>query len=155
MATRSGNPAELAQLWTVCKLVGLGILVNQHFAQITVVRACVRILSLLSRRVVRHLQCKGPSMLPTMNKAGDVLFVDKLTFKFRDVKRNEIVIAASPHKPGEEVCKRVIGLVSQRSPRFMPKHLHYYLEFTQPGDIIHVGGSHVRLKVCTNEARTC
>ena len=51
-------------------------------------------------------------MLPTMNRAGDVLFVDKLTFKFRDVRRNEIVIAASPHKPGEEVCKRVIGLVS-------------------------------------------
>lgn len=51
-------------------------------------------------------------MLPTINRAGDVLFVDKLSLHWRPVEHNEIVIAASPHKPGEEVCKRVLGLVS-------------------------------------------
>jgi len=105
----------------VCKLVGLGVMVNQHMAQITVVRARCGFCFMLPLKC-KLAQCKGPSMLPTMNRAGDVLFVDKLTFKFRDVRRNEIVIAASPHKPGEEVCKRVIGLVSALLRRLKPPH---------------------------------
>lgn len=51
-------------------------------------------------------------MLPTLHSTGDILFVDKLSLNWRPVQRDEVVVAASPHKLGETVCKRVLALVS-------------------------------------------
>jgi hypothetical protein len=68
-------------------------------------------------------QCQGPSMLPTLSDAGDVLMVDKLSMRWNPLKRNDIVVAKSPHRTGEDVCKRVLGMVCRSSATSVFCHL--------------------------------
>lgn len=56
-------------------------------------------------------QCQGPSMLPSLNARGDVVIIDKLSVQFTPLQRNELIVAKSPTKNGQKVCKRVIALV--------------------------------------------
>ena len=56
--------------------------------------------------VVSFEQVIGPSMEGTLN-AGDVTIVNKLVYKFRTIKRNEIV---SINQKDKIMVKRVIGL---------------------------------------------
>ena len=56
--------------------------------------------------VVSFEQVVGPSMKGTLN-AGDVTIVNKLVYKFRTIKRNEIV---SINQKDKIMVKRVIGL---------------------------------------------
>lgn len=56
--------------------------------------------------VVSFEQVIGPSMKGTLN-AGDVTIVNKLVYKFRTIKRNEIV---SINQKDKIMVKRVIGL---------------------------------------------
>ena len=56
--------------------------------------------------VVSFEQVIGPSMEDTLN-AGDVTIVNKLVYKFRTIKRNEIV---SINQKDKIMVKRVIGL---------------------------------------------
>lgn len=50
-------------------------------------------------------------MLPTLNAAGDVVFVDKLTMRWRPLQRGELIVAKSPTHEHQRVCKRVIAVV--------------------------------------------
>jgi len=50
-------------------------------------------------------------MLPTFNATGDVVFVDKLTKRWKPIERKELIVARSPVRGNERVCKRVIALV--------------------------------------------
>ena len=59
--------------------------------------------------------CMGPSMLPTLNSSGDILLVDRLSPRiWSDYECGEIVIAKSPTKPQQTVCKRIIAKEGQR-----------------------------------------
>lgn len=54
---------------------------------------------------------KGPSMLPTISDAGDVVIMDKTSttfFKTPQLHSGDVVIAVTPH--GKRVCKRVSGM---------------------------------------------
>ena len=50
-------------------------------------------------------------MLPTLNARGDVVIIDKVSVQFTPLQRNELIVAKSPTKNGQKVCKRVIALV--------------------------------------------
>lgn len=52
-------------------------------------------------------QVIGPSMKPTLNN-GDILLTDKLFYKFRDLKRNEII--TFNFEDEKYLIKRIIGL---------------------------------------------
>lgn len=63
---------------------------------------------LLSGYVVERLKVRNVSMQPTLN-SGDSILIDKISYRFRSPKRNEIIIFRQ-NKTGEELIKRVIGL---------------------------------------------
>ncbi|EEY53724.1 mitochondrial inner membrane protease subunit 1, putative [Phytophthora infestans T30-4] len=55
------------------------------------------------------IKCSGPSMLPTLNRDGDILLLDKLSPKLRKLQPGEVVIARSVSNPRRTVCKRIIA----------------------------------------------
>ncbi|CAN0515938.1 unnamed protein product [Ectocarpus sp. 12 AP-2014] len=82
--------------------------------------------------------CAGPSMIPTFNQSGDVLFADMFSANTGRLDRGDVVIAIPPQNPRLRVCKRIIGLpgetviVRSRSwfndrPEFVPQG-HVWLE---------------------------
>ena len=64
---------------------------------------------LFIRFVMQRTQVQGNSMQPTLAD-GDSLMVDKLSYRFKDPERYDIVVF--PYRHGEEtyIIKRVIGL---------------------------------------------
>ena len=54
--------------------------------------------------------CVGPSMLPTLNSAGDIVLLSRWLHRYRAVEVNDVVLAKSPTNPDQIVCKRVVGL---------------------------------------------
>ncbi len=52
---------------------------------------------------------KGISMEPNFYQ-GDYLIIDEITYRFRDVKRGEVVVFKYPQNPSEKFIKRIIGL---------------------------------------------
>ena len=63
---------------------------------------------------VAHLSItRGPSMQPTLNEAGDVVLVDKLScgaWGWDPITRGDVVVAGNARRTGGAVCKRVIAL---------------------------------------------
>lgn len=54
-------------------------------------------------------QVKGVSMDPTF-ESGDYIFTSKVTYKFREPQRGDIIVFKSPKNPDIEYIKRIIGL---------------------------------------------
>lgn len=52
---------------------------------------------------------EGESMMPTLHN-GDNLLVDKLTYRFRDPERYEIIVFPYKHEENVYYIKRIIGL---------------------------------------------
>lgn len=52
----------------------------------------------------------GPSMLPTLAIDGDWVLEDRLSLRFTELSRGDLVTAKSPLDPLRIVCKRIIGL---------------------------------------------
>jgi mitochondrial inner membrane protease subunit 1 len=52
---------------------------------------------------------EGPSMLPTFHLAGDIVLIDKLFWKWREVDLGDILVFQSPRDPERYVIKRVLG----------------------------------------------
>ncbi|MFH1827485.1 MAG: signal peptidase I [bacterium] len=59
--------------------------------------------------IMQPNQVKGSSMYPSLNE-GDYIFTSKITYKFRDMERGDIVVFRSPENPDIEFIKRIIGL---------------------------------------------
>lgn len=59
--------------------------------------------------IVSFQQVIGPSMSPTL-KDGDVLIVNKIIYKFREIKRNEVVVFKYDEKL---LIKRIVGLPNE------------------------------------------
>jgi len=51
----------------------------------------------------------GPSMLPTLTEAGDLLFIDKMNPRLKGYQKGDIILAKSPLKPDTHLCKRVVA----------------------------------------------
>lgn len=74
----------------------------------TVVGA-VLLAALIMVFVGRAFTVDGPSMLPTLH-SGERLIVDKMTYRFREPKRGDIIVFRYPAEPSHFFIKRVIGL---------------------------------------------
>ena len=59
--------------------------------------------------VVEGIYIASPSMEPTLEKDAFV-FVNKLTYRFREPERGDIIVFPSPEQDGKDLVKRVIGL---------------------------------------------
>ena len=59
--------------------------------------------------ILQPNQVKGASMVPNLTE-GDYIFTSKITYKFRDMKKGDIVVFRSPTNPDIEFIKRIIGL---------------------------------------------
>lgn len=54
-------------------------------------------------------QVKGASMEPSFN-SGDYILTSRVTYKFRDMERGDVVVFNAPKNPDIEYIKRIIGL---------------------------------------------
>ncbi|HPT82397.1 MAG TPA: signal peptidase I [Limnochordia bacterium] len=59
--------------------------------------------------IARAYTVNGDSMLPTLHH-GERLLVDKISYRFTEPSRGEIIIFKNPANPSEQFVKRVIGL---------------------------------------------
>ena len=73
----------------------------------TVVLALV--LYVMIDSVVARVRVENISMLPTL-QSGEFILVNKLAYRFSDVKRGDIIVFHFPQNPHEDYIKRVIGV---------------------------------------------
>ncbi|RMX63927.1 hypothetical protein KXD40_006165 [Peronospora effusa] len=60
-------------------------------------------------QVADTIKCVGPSMLPTLNRDGDIVLLDKFTPRLWKLQPGEVIIAKSVSNPRQSVCKRIIA----------------------------------------------
>ncbi|XP_044953657.1 mitochondrial inner membrane protease subunit 1 isoform X2 [Hordeum vulgare subsp. vulgare] len=77
-----------------------GLLVAQGLCAVHVV----------SEHVLGVVLPRGPSMLPALNMAGDVLLSDKVSPRYGRVGPGDVVLLVSPEDPRKVVIKRVLGM---------------------------------------------
>lgn len=70
----------------------------------------------LHEYVVEISMCCGPSMLPTLNAAGDIVVMDRITPRLKRIKVGDVVICKSPTDATQTVCKRVAALEGDEVP---------------------------------------
>ncbi len=63
--------------------------------------------------VLQPHKIKGDSMQPNFPD-GEFLLTDKVTYRFGEPKRGDVVVFEAPVAPGEEYIKRIIGLPGER-----------------------------------------
>lgn len=63
--------------------------------------------------ILQPNQVKGASMDPTF-ATGDYIFTSKITYKFRQPQRGDIIVFRSPKNPDIEYIKRIIGLPADK-----------------------------------------
>lgn len=64
---------------------------------------------ILGHFVIQQVMVDGPSMRNTLHD-GDRLIINKLSYRFDDVERFDIIIFRDPYAVDENLVKRVIGL---------------------------------------------
>ncbi|KAI9251250.1 mitochondrial inner membrane protease subunit 1 [Sporodiniella umbellata] len=64
---------------------------------------------LFNEKVFEFTQCEGPSMLPYYEMYG-ILAVEKISKHYREYEIGDVLVCGSPHVPGRNVLKRVIGV---------------------------------------------
>ncbi len=52
---------------------------------------------------------RGASMEPNF-QSGDYLIVDRISYRFREPQRGEVIVFRHPHNPAQRHIKRIIGL---------------------------------------------
>ena len=65
--------------------------------------------------IAQSFLVQGSSMVPTLHD-GERLLVDKLTWRFREPKRGEIVVFRYPSDPRRKFIKRIIGVPGRSGP---------------------------------------
>jgi len=63
--------------------------------------------------LVQPHQVVGYSMVPTFND-GDYILTDKISYRFSDPGRGDVVVFKSPSNPSKDFVKRIIGLPRDR-----------------------------------------
>jgi signal peptidase I len=63
--------------------------------------------------VLQPHKIKGTSMEPNFPD-GEFLLTDKLTYRFREPKRGDVIVFEAPRSQDEEFIKRIIGLPGDR-----------------------------------------
>lgn len=73
----------------------------------TIVLAVV--IFLLLQLVVKNFRIQGDSMWPTL-ETGQCVLVERVSYRFSEPKRGDIVVFEYPRAPQEDFVKRIIGL---------------------------------------------
>ena len=63
--------------------------------------------------VLQPHKIKGQSMVPNFDD-GEYLLTDKVTYRFNQPERGDVVVFEAPGSNGEEFIKRIIGLPGER-----------------------------------------
>lgn len=63
--------------------------------------------------IMQPNQVKGESMVPSFQNA-DYILTSKITYKFRNYQRGDVVVFKSPKNPDIDYIKRIIGLPGDR-----------------------------------------
>ena len=69
--------------------------------------------TLVGRYVIIHALIPSSSMESTLNQ-GDMLFINRLSYRFNEPRRFDIIVFDDPSKGNGFVIKRVIGLPGER-----------------------------------------
>ena len=126
---------ELTSLWwnlpTLLILCAIFVLLIQRYERISIGRAAATfalagvvggigsaaliILLVVPLRfiVASPFEVKGESMNPTFQE-GDLLLVDKITYRRHEPRRGDVVIYVPPERPGYYYLHRVVGLPGER-----------------------------------------
>lgn len=67
------------------------------------------LLFLAINAVSARIRVDGQSMVPTF-KDGEFVIVDKISYRFHDARRGDVIVFHYPRDPQQEYIKRVIGL---------------------------------------------
>ncbi|CAL0310711.1 unnamed protein product [Lupinus luteus] len=62
----------------------------------------------------------GPSMLPTLNLAGDVILAEHLSPRIGKVGHGDLVVVRSPLNPNRNLTKRIVGMEGDTVTFFDP-----------------------------------
>lgn len=82
---------------------------------------------LVSEKVIVGNRSEGKSMEPTLEDSS-MIIVDKFFYKFRGLKRGDIIIAQSIVNPEMDICKRVIAFEGEyQNKEIIPKN-HIWIE---------------------------
>ncbi|XP_018782775.1 PREDICTED: mitochondrial inner membrane protease subunit 1 [Bactrocera latifrons] len=57
--------------------------------------------------------CNGPSMEPTLH-SKNILLTERISTRFHNPRRGDIIIAVSPTDPKQYICKRIVGIPGDR-----------------------------------------
>ncbi|XP_053948053.1 mitochondrial inner membrane protease subunit 1 [Anastrepha obliqua] len=57
--------------------------------------------------------CNGPSMEPTLY-TKNILLTERISTRFHNPARGDIIIAVSPTDPKQFICKRIVGIPGDR-----------------------------------------
>ncbi|XP_011203279.2 mitochondrial inner membrane protease subunit 1 [Bactrocera dorsalis] len=57
--------------------------------------------------------CNGPSMEPTLH-SKNILLTERISTRFHNPRRGDIIIAVSPTDPKQFICKRIVGIPGDR-----------------------------------------
>ncbi|KAH6562969.1 hypothetical protein BSLG_002645 [Batrachochytrium salamandrivorans] len=71
---------------------------------------CGCMISLVDDYIGGYAMTYGPSMLPTLNIAGDIVLVERISWRRRRLALGDVVVCISPLHPSRLVCKRILGL---------------------------------------------
>ena len=80
--------------------------------------------------------CVGPSMLPTLNSAGDIILMSRFLHRYRPVEINDVVLAKSPNNPKQIVCKRVVGLPGDHIQYNRPRCGNMEFSYSKKGIVV-------------------
>jgi signal peptidase I len=80
---------------------------------IQVIGTSAILIVLLHVFVIQPQQVKGISMYPYL-KDGDHLITEKVSYKFREPKRGEIIVFEFPKNRSQDYIKRIIGLPGEK-----------------------------------------
>ena len=58
-------------------------------------------------------QVRGASMFPTFHD-GEYILTDKISYRFSEPKRGDVVILKSPKNPDQDFIKRIVGLPGEK-----------------------------------------
>ena len=70
--------------------------------------------------IILCLQAYGPSMLPTLNIAGDVVLVEHVSPRIGKVGHGDLVLVKSPLNPNRNLTKRVVAMEGDTVTYFDP-----------------------------------
>ena len=84
---------------------------------------------LVSEKVIVGNRSEGKSMEPTLQDSS-MIIVDKLFYKYRGIRRGDVIIAQSMVNPAMDICKRVAlmeGEMTHETNLKIPKN-HIWIE---------------------------